>query len=248
MQSSESLQKIAQAIADAQAEFKSVGMSGDNKFDRYTYAKLEDYVAAIKPILPKHGLSLITSVDEVVALNDRPTKNDGVQHAVRVKLTMRLMHTSGEWIETSSWGEGQDRADKAVYKAVTGGRKYALASALGLATGDDPENDEGTAGQGSTARPAAKQPVKQAAGKPATKSEPLSPQLQGWLKAYVDAAASQSVTVEMAHAVLRKMLAAKKIKLADTTDEQREAILTQVRAGEWAKYFTPPVPQHKTAA
>jgi hypothetical protein len=38
-------------------------------------------------------------------------------------------------------GEGQDRGDKAFYKADTGARKYALANLFNLATDDDPETD-----------------------------------------------------------------------------------------------------------
>lgn len=142
MNGSESTQKLYDALHKAQAEFRPVGMTGDNKFDKYSYAKLEDYVRVVRPVFEKHGLAIITSVDDVVELKDRTTKSGGTEHAVRVKLSARIIHTSGEWIESLGWGEGQDRADKATYKAITGARKYALASALGLATGDDPEGDE----------------------------------------------------------------------------------------------------------
>jgi hypothetical protein len=154
MNSSQSIQKLSEAISQAQAKFRAVGKSGENKFDRYVYAKLEDYVLATRPILSEFGLSIVTSVDETVALDDRKTQKGGIEHAVRVKVTARIMHTSGEWIEAACWGEGQDRADKAVYKAITGARKYALASALGLATSDDPEADEEV---GNTPAPRTKQ-------------------------------------------------------------------------------------------
>lgn len=142
MKSSESLAKLAPALTKAQAEFKGVAKSGRNTFDKYDYANLEDYVHAVRGVLASHGLSLLSSSEEIIPLEDRTTKNGGCEHAVRVKLTTRIVHESGEWIETSSCGEGQDRADKAVYKAITGARKYALASALNLATTDDPEQDD----------------------------------------------------------------------------------------------------------
>lgn len=142
MKSSDSISSLAGALAKAQAEFKSVGKSGENKFDKYSYANLEDYVTAVRPVLSKHGIVLLSSAEEIIPLEDRTTKGGGIEHAVRVKLTTRIVHESGEWIETSSCGEGQDRADKAVYKAITGARKYALASALNLATTDDPESDD----------------------------------------------------------------------------------------------------------
>lgn len=140
MKHSESLKEIAAALSAAQAEFKGVAKGGENKFDHYTYAKLEDYVTAVQPVLAKHGLSIIFGADEVIALDDRPTQKGGVEHAVRVKMSFLILHTSGEWIEGSTLGEGQNRGDKATYNAITGARKYGLASALGLATTDDPEN------------------------------------------------------------------------------------------------------------
>jgi hypothetical protein len=144
MQMSDQTDKLAAALAKAQAAFPAVRKSGENKFDRYSYATLEDYVNAVIQVMESNGFSLVTSVDEVLRLEDRTTQKGGTEHAVQVKLTARLIHTSGQWVEASGFGEGQDRADKSIYKAITGARKYALASMLGLATTDDPEADETT--------------------------------------------------------------------------------------------------------
>lgn len=133
---------LAKALARAQADFPSVGKSGTNLFDKYRYAMLEDYVTKVQPILAKHGLSVVTSVLDVQSGEPRTTKGGTVEHVARVRIALRLIHESGEWIEATSWGEGQDRADKAIYKAITGARKYGLAALLGLATTDDPESDE----------------------------------------------------------------------------------------------------------
>jgi hypothetical protein len=142
MKSSESLEKLAPALIKAQAEFKAVGKSGHNKFDKYDYANLEDYISTVREVLAKHGLGLLSSSEDVSTLADRTTKSGGTEHAVIVKLVSRIVHESGEWIETCSVGEGQDRADKSVYKAITGARKYAIAATLNLATTDDPEQDD----------------------------------------------------------------------------------------------------------
>ena len=55
-----------------------------------------------------------------------------------------MKDTQGQTEEADGYGEGVDSGDKAPYKAITGGRKYALASLLGLATSDDPERDQVT--------------------------------------------------------------------------------------------------------
>lgn len=153
--SSETNPCLYAALAAAQAALAVVGKSGNNTFDRYKYANLEDYVGAVKKPMADNGLSLAPVGMTVTPLADRTTKNGGTEHAVHVHMTMRLMHTSGEFIDCQSIGEGQDRADKAVYKAITGARKYALAGIFNLATSDDPEADENVG----TAPPPAQRPT-----------------------------------------------------------------------------------------
>jgi len=142
MRTSDSITNLANALAKMQPELGTISKSGENKFDKYTYATLEDYIKGTRDIMSKHGFFMVASVEKLDQLSDRSTRNGGIEHAVQISLTVRLIHQSGEWLETNCIGEGQDRADKAVYKAITGARKYAIASLLGLATSDDPEADE----------------------------------------------------------------------------------------------------------
>lgn len=141
MNHSETLDKIGPAMAAAQAQFGAVSKSGANTYDKYDYAKLEDYVDVVQSVMAEHGLSLIVSVTEQSQLEVRATKAGGQEFLVGVALTGMILHTSGQWIEVAGQGQGQDRGDKGIYKAITGARKYLLASAFGLKTGDDPEND-----------------------------------------------------------------------------------------------------------
>lgn len=134
---------LAKALCQVQARMKTVTMSGENKFDKYSYAKLVDYIDVCRKPISDCGLSVLFSVAEVVPLEDRSTKGGAVEHAVRVHLFMTITHISGEQITLNGWGEGQDRADKAIYKAITGARKYLLGMALNLASGEeDPESTE----------------------------------------------------------------------------------------------------------
>ena len=142
MRHSESIVKLAPALVKAISEMGGVGKSGNNTFDRYTYAKLEDYVRVAVPKLAINGLCILSGVPTIIPLEDRTTQKGGKEHCVRVSVTMRILHESGEWIEAETVGEGQDRADKAIYKSITGARKYGIASLLCLATTDDPEGDE----------------------------------------------------------------------------------------------------------
>jgi len=142
MQKSESIAKLAPALVKAQSEIKAAQKSGDNKFDRYKYSKLEDFFDQAKPILAKHGLAMVIGNPVVAALLDRSTKAGGSEHACQVMVEVTLIHESGEWIEVVGYGEGQDRADKSIYKAITGAKKYAVAGLLAIPTTDDPEADE----------------------------------------------------------------------------------------------------------
>lgn len=134
---------VCAAMVKAQAEFPGIRKSGENQAQRYRYADLEDYLVAVRKILAKYELALTFSVAGARTLADRPTRNQGVMYAVRVRVIARLIHgPTGQMLCAEAYGDGQDSGDKAVYKAITGARKYAVASLLGLATTDDPEKDE----------------------------------------------------------------------------------------------------------
>lgn len=143
MRTSDSIDKIAPALLAARAAMKAIGKSGDNKFDKYRYANLLDYIEGTEGPLATNGLMVITGVPEVTNLETRVTKNGGNEYPVKARLEARVLHSSGQWIEIDGHGEGQDRGDKGLYKAITGGRKYVIACLFGLATTDDPEDDKG---------------------------------------------------------------------------------------------------------
>lgn len=134
--------KLLAALAAAQGEMGAAGKSGDNKFDKYYYAKLEDYLEVARPIMAKHGLGITFSAEHVQQLDPRTTAKGGTEHAVRVLMTATVFHSSGQTWEIRGYGEGQDRADKAPYKAITGAKKYLMASVFLIATTDDAEADE----------------------------------------------------------------------------------------------------------
>lgn len=133
--------KLFEALCAAQAIMKPVQKSGENTFDHYRFAGLNDFIDVVRAPLAESGLFAVATVAEIIDLADRPTRNGGVERAVRLRMVLRIGHTSGQWMEISGWGEGQDRADKAIYKAETGARKYLLAKAFSLASTDDPESE-----------------------------------------------------------------------------------------------------------
>lgn len=142
MRMSEQCDKIAAAMVAIGDEVRFVGKSGNNTFDKYSYSKLDDYVRATSEALRKHRVVVVSSASSIVPLPTRKTQKGNDEHCVHLTVTMRAVHESGQWVEVDCVGEGQDRSDKATYKANTGARKYGMAQLFGLATSDDPEADE----------------------------------------------------------------------------------------------------------
>lgn len=152
MNTSQELDKISPAILAAQSEMGLVGKSGDNKFHKYKYANLEDYYRVCRNVFHQHGVFITENISHHSwgGEEGNPKGRSGVM------LDLRLTHSSGQWIEISSCGEGEDSGDKATYKAITGARKYAIAMAANLVTSDDPEKDDGPPkGQDKDRRPTA---------------------------------------------------------------------------------------------
>lgn len=139
--SSKDVDQIFAALVSAQDEMRGIEKTGRNDHQKYDYAKLEDYVRASRPILAKHGLAITNSLCGFRTLPIR-SNNGKTETRVVVRLALRIVHKSGQWLEAYSMGEGGDYSDKATYKAITGSRKYGIAAALNLATTDDPEADE----------------------------------------------------------------------------------------------------------
>lgn len=142
MKTSESIKALAPALLQAKKQMTAVGKGGYNQHDSYSYAQLADYMDVVRPALEDAGLVLITSAPSITPIEGRQTANGKPQYACYVTLTLRVLHAeTGEWSEVTSQGEGQDRADKAVYKAITGARKYGVAMLFDLVTTDDPEHE-----------------------------------------------------------------------------------------------------------
>ena len=65
---------------------------------------------------------------------------------------------SGQELSGSAVGQGTDKGDKGVYKAITGAIKYIYMKSFNIPTGDDPENEKKPVNR--VAKKAAKEAVK----------------------------------------------------------------------------------------
>ena len=107
---------------------------------RYSYAREGDFIAAIRPLMETHGVT-VRPVNYVIVSNDVfERKNGGSAYRVVVLATFEFLHTSGDKATAQAVGEGQDSGDKAFNKAMTAAFKYVLRQSFCVETGDDPDD------------------------------------------------------------------------------------------------------------
>lgn len=135
------IKNLATKLLAIMDDVKGVKKDGKNEFHRYSYAKEEDVVKAVRDAMIKHGVFMATSVTESNHM-ERKTRKGDAENLVNVKIQATFIDSkSGESI-TSLWeGDGQDSGDKGIYKAYAGAIKYLLLKTFMIPTGIDPEAD-----------------------------------------------------------------------------------------------------------
>lgn len=126
MVTSENINELAAALAKAQAEMGTASKSGKNPHLKNRYADLADVAAACMPALNANGLAVIQA----------PTMDEGAVH-----LHCRIVHTSGQFVETVLSAPLSKRDAQSVGSAVTYLRRYTLAAMAGVVVADDDGND-----------------------------------------------------------------------------------------------------------
>ena len=121
MTTSEQTNELATALAKAQAAMPAAQKTGTNpRFG--AFADMADIVAACRPHLAANGLAVVQA----------PSTAQGV-----VSVTTRLVHTSGQYMESTLSASPGKQDPQAIGSAVTYLRRYSLAAMVGVVTGDD---------------------------------------------------------------------------------------------------------------
>jgi hypothetical protein len=140
----------------AQTTAQAVGKAGRNEAQHYNYAKAEDVIKEAQRAL--HAAELVAFIRPVEIEEREITSQQGSGGLfVIVKLELVIVDPDGERVADADFGTdrlvipcrgtGTDYpGDKAYYKAMTGGAKYAYSAALGIPFTDDPEQDLAGAG------------------------------------------------------------------------------------------------------
>jgi hypothetical protein len=122
MNQSESINELAAAMAKAQAEMGGAVKDSANPFFKSKYADLTSVVKAIKEPFANNNLSY----------TQFPCAADGC-----VGVTTRLMHSSGQWLESSYMLPMVKQDPQAAGSTITYARRYALQAMAGIPTADD---------------------------------------------------------------------------------------------------------------
>lgn len=135
MQTSENLDLIAPAVVRALAEIGNATKDRQNPHFKSTYATLASLIDATKEGLASQGLVIVQS----------PGWVDG-----RATVTTRLIHKSGQWMESFAQSPIKNADAQGIGSAITYLRRYSLAAICGITQEDDDGN------QASASKPRAK--------------------------------------------------------------------------------------------
>lgn len=123
----ESIDKLAAALAKAQGEIGGATKGALNPHFKSKYADLASVVDAIREPFAKNGL----------AMHQAYRSSDGTLHIVT-----RIIHNSGQWIEDDGVPLLLSKQDmQGLGSASTYARRYGLMAAAGVAPEDDDGND-----------------------------------------------------------------------------------------------------------
>jgi hypothetical protein len=123
MKSSDTLTKISPALVKAINAIEGVKKGADNPFFKSKYANLESVIEAAHDALSANGLAVM--------------QGPGPMDGNCITLTTRLVHESGEWIETDFSLPAGKMDPQAAGSAITYARRYSLMAMLNMPAVDD---------------------------------------------------------------------------------------------------------------
>jgi len=130
MNKSDTVKELAIALSKAQADMPPAELNAVNPFLKNKYADLGSIIKTAKPVLAKNGL----------AVSQLPVSDNG-----QIGVTTILMHSSGEWIEsTMTMDIGEEKGKSAAQVAgsvITYLRRYSLSSILGMYADEDTDGN-----------------------------------------------------------------------------------------------------------
>lgn len=129
MKTSENTADLFKALAAAQGEFTTVEKNAKNPHFNSKFAPLDSIIEMIRPILPKHGLS-------VVQFTDLPESGNGI--IIETVIT----HETGQYISGRLYMPTVKQDPQGYGSSITYGRRYSLGAALGIVSDEDVDGNQ----------------------------------------------------------------------------------------------------------
>jgi hypothetical protein len=126
MKTSEIINEIATALSKAQGEMSGAKKAANNPFFKSKYSDLSMVVEAISQPFANNGLSFIQGAEF--------DEN-------RIAVTTRIMHTSGQWVESTTYLPPTKNDAQGYGSAITYARRYGLQALAGVPSVDDDGNE-----------------------------------------------------------------------------------------------------------
>ena len=127
---SESIGEVAAALCLAQSEFSIVPKDAKNPFFKSTYADLATVVKTVQPVLSKHGLAVVQTMEP---------SNTGVC------VVTTLLHSSGQFISSCLHMTPVKNDPQGIGSCITYARRYCLSAILGVVSEDDDDGNAASA-------------------------------------------------------------------------------------------------------
>ncbi len=147
MKTSDSIKQIAPAFAKAQGAVANTIKSAINPHFKNKYVPLDDLIPVVKSALLSEGIAFVQGAEQ---------SEGDVLH-----LTTRLMHTSGEWIESTLSMRPSKADPQGIGSCITYARRYSLAAMVGVVSDEDDDANAASTHE-------KKQPAAQPSAQPAT--------------------------------------------------------------------------------
>jgi hypothetical protein len=167
MITSEQINELAAALAKAQGEFPLIPKDCVAKVTTkaggsysFKYADLDTILATVRPVLSRHDLALMVDIETV--------RNEANERAMRA--TISLVHSSGQWCQTTGLEIAIDadayarQPAQASGSAATYATRYAIEAALAIRASDDDDGAGASGNQIDVQRRPPPQPAPQQTG------------------------------------------------------------------------------------
>lgn len=163
-------EKIYQAIAAVMADVGAVGKDATNQYDKYRYRSIDAVMNAMHPAMAKHHVFVTPEVLEQSREERQSAKGGTMIYSVS-KVRYTFYTDDGSSVQATVIGEGSDRGDKSMNKAMSAAFKYALFQVFCIPTEEMVDSEKDSAEFAPKAPASVQQPAQQPIQRPAPAPE-----------------------------------------------------------------------------